>query len=324
MSEITTVQASADERRPRHFDALIAAIPIILVNTLAVVGQCQWAGTHLHWARPGQALFAGALETVALAVMYLAHRSLIEGDSAVRLRLGAYLIACGSATVNYQEHSNNWHPVPAAFVFAGASLLSPILWAMYSRFASREVMRSKDLIDRRAAKFALARWTLFPRRTFAAFRYSVWHSIQSPAEAIAGSDALRNRSTQPAVVASVEPEPAAELASPEPRRLLPEQERRQLTAPVIAPQVDSPAMADDIAVLENAEPPAWSSMTLQAAVERADSILTGPRRGHKELSELLSSYGVSATANTVRQARYRARRRGELRLVDSVETAEAV
>lgn len=183
--------------RSRAPDALVAAVPIILVNFLAVVGQSQWAGTHLHWNRAGQALFAGALETVALAVMYLAHRSLIEGDSAVRLRLGAYLIASGSAAVNYEQHSaGRWQPTPAAFVFAGCSLLSPVLWAMYSRFASREVMRTAGLIDRRAAKFSLARWIMFPFRTFRAFRWSVWNSVQSPTEAIAGSDTARTGDAQ--------------------------------------------------------------------------------------------------------------------------------
>ena len=185
---------AADTRRP--LAAIIAAVPIILVNTLAVIGQCQWASTHLHWGRPGQALFAGALEATALAVMYLAHTALIEGDSAWRQKMFAYLIACGSASVNWQEHSNNWQPTPPAFVFAGASLLSPILWATYSKFAARIVMRAAGLIDKRAAKFSLARWVMFPRKTFKALRYSVWFSVQSPAEAIDGS---RDANGTPAV-----------------------------------------------------------------------------------------------------------------------------
>lgn len=176
---------ATDTRRP--LAAVIAAVPIVLVNTLAVIGQCQWASTHMHWAPLGQALFAGALETTALAVMYLAHTALIEGDSAWRLKLLAYGIAAGSASVNWQEHANAWHPTPPAFVFAGASLLSPILWATYSRFEARAVMRDAGLIDRRAAKFSFARWLMFPRRTFKALRYSVWFSVQSPSEAIAGS-----------------------------------------------------------------------------------------------------------------------------------------
>lgn len=180
------------EREPgkRPLAAVIAAVPIVLVNTLAVIGQCQWAATHLHWGRPGQALFAGALETTALAVMYLAHTALIEGDSAWRQKAFAYGIAGGSASVNWQEHSNAWHPTPPAFVFAGASLLSPILWATYSRFAARVVMREAGLIDRRAAKFSFARWLMFPRRTFKALRYSVWFSVQSPAKAIAASQSV--------------------------------------------------------------------------------------------------------------------------------------
>jgi Protein of unknown function (DUF2637) len=186
---------AAHARRP--LAAVIAAVPIVLVNTLAIIGQCQWASTHLHWGRPGQALFAGALEATALGVMYLAHTALIEGDSAWRQKMFAYLIACGSASVNWQEHAAHWRPTPPAFVFAGASLLSPALWATYSRFAARAVMREAGLIDKRAAKFSFARWMMFPRRTFKALRYSVWHSVQSPAVAIAGSQGGTNTGSVP-------------------------------------------------------------------------------------------------------------------------------
>ncbi len=283
MTDSTTTHAADRRALP---DGLFAAIPIVLVNTLAVVGQMQWAGTHLHWGIMGRLLFAGALETVALAVTYYAHRSLLEGDSAVRLRLGAYVIATGAATINYQEHSApHWGFTPNAAVFAGASLLSPILWTTYSRFASRAVMRAAGLIDRRAAKFSLARWALFPVRTFAAFRYSVWESVQSPAAAIAGSEAQRNG--RPVLATVPEPEPAGELASePEP-----------VSEPVT-----------DASLLLHAEPPAWSSLTVQEASERAAAIL--PKRSARELAEALNEVGVTlATAANVRQALRRARER---------------
>lgn len=236
MTTTTTTPATtpAEPADPRTLAALIAAVPIILVNTLAVIGQCQWAGTHLHWGRPGQALFAGALETTALAVMYLAHTALIEGDSAWRQKTFAYLIACGSASVNWQEHAADWHPTPAAFVFAGASLLSPILWATYSRFAARSVMRDAGLIDRRAAKFSVARWAMFPRRTFAALRYSVWHSVQSPAAAIAGSQAGHGApGSHPATTPTAVDTPATgDIPAPPPHPL------------AVTPANDTPATGD--------------------------------------------------------------------------------
>jgi hypothetical protein len=53
-------------------------------------------------------------------------------------------------------------------------------------------------------------------------------------------------------------------------------------------------------------------VTIQAAVERADAILTGDQRpGHTELAEALTQAGLKASATTVRQARARARKRAE-------------
>jgi hypothetical protein len=271
-------------------DGLIAAVPIVLLNLLAVTGQTQWAGGHLHWGWPGRLLFAAAMETIALSVTYYAHRQLIEGDSAVRLRLGAYLIAAGSATINYQEHSALWHPTPAAAVFASASLLSPVLWTSYSRFASRGIMREKGLIDRRAAKFALARWVLFPGRTFSAFRFSVWESVQSPSEAIAGSSAAKLAGTYPEAAPVTAPE-----AAPEPD----------------AWQADADVIAQAVAELRMAEPPHWAeAISVSAAVERAEAL--GNDLSHRQLATALTAVGVSkATASNVAVARSRIRKRAE-------------
>lgn len=190
----------ADHAEPKSVhrpDGLFAAVPIVLVNLLAVVGQTQWAGTHLHWNLAGRILFAGALESTALAVLYYSHRTLLEGDSTFRLRIGAYAIAAGAGAVNWQEHAGpHWEATPNAFVFAGASFASPLLWQTYSRYASRTAMREAGLLDRRAAKFSAARWFWFPIRTFRAFRYSVWESVQSPADAIAGVEARRRTAAE--------------------------------------------------------------------------------------------------------------------------------
>lgn len=74
------------------------------------------------------------------------------------------------------------------------------------------------------------------------------------------------------------------------------------------PLADDPS---DVDVLQRAEPPAWSSMTTQEAVERADAILPGPARGHDELAEILKKLGIETTGNYVRTARRRARKRIE-------------
>lgn len=100
--------------------------------------------------------------------------------------------------------------------------------------------------------------------------------------------------TTPAVVVDVpqqQPEPEEETEQP------PQQ-----------PPAEDPS---DVDVLQRAEPPAWSSMTTQEAVERADAILPGPARGHDELAEILKKLGIETTGNYVRTARRRARKRIE-------------
>jgi hypothetical protein len=354
----TPPTSPAETATPRQFAALIAAVPIVLVNALAVIGQCQWAGTHLHWGHPGQALFAGALETTALAVMYLAHTALIEGDSAWRQKAFAYLIACGSASVNWQEHSNAWKPTPAAFVFAGASLLSPILWATYSRFAARTVMRDAGLIDRRAAKFSFARWVMFPRRTFTALKYSVWHSVQSPTAAIAGSgsrDGMPSRNEARGIKArlrgSSEPRSIETHGTPEIEasshgmsashvtnpggHSTPEQGNGTPTAPkspripkpapmtrVPVPQLHTDANAD-LAILDAAGPPAWNDMVKAEAVRRLDVLLPG--RTPSQVVVLLGARDVKVDDVYVRKVRWLARnreRQAEATQDSSTENAE--
>ena len=301
---MTSTNAHAGNGSGHAPDGLFAAVPIMLVNALAVVGQTQWAGTHLHWTIPGRLLFAAALETVALSVSYYAHRSLLEGDSAVRLRLGAYSIAAGAATINYQEHGGpHWEPTPAAAVFAAASLLSPILWTMYSRYASRSVMRAAGLIDRRAARFSVARWALFPGRTLRAFRYSVWASVQSPAEAIKVVSPpqwqVPPADSAPAAAASSAPEPVATIPSqPEP-----------VPAPEPEPEPETTVPDTDTDYLVMAEPPGWAGMSQQAAIERADTVLPGRKRSAPDLVRVLATVGVETSPEYVRAARKRIRER---------------
>lgn len=93
---------------------------------------------------------------------------------------------------------------------------------------------------------------------------------------------------RPAVVTEPEPEPAAEI-EPKPEPVPP---------------------SPDFAELVGAIPPSWADLTVQAAVERADAILTGRNRSARALAELLAELGVpSVNEGNVRTARSRARAR---------------
>ena len=80
--------------------------------------------------------------------------------------------------------SHDWSPTGLALVFAGFSVLSPWLWGTWSKAKHRAALRTAGAIDPRAVRFSLARWVLYPRATFAAYRRAVWVGETDPAKAI--------------------------------------------------------------------------------------------------------------------------------------------
>jgi hypothetical protein len=168
--------------------------PLVLVNIVAIYGQYGWAAANLPgitvagstfplWA----VLFAAALESIAIYLSYEAHKARMAGDSSAKLWAAAYAVAFLAGALNY------WHladpvthrPTPAAVAFAAMSLLSPWLWGIRSRSMNRDRLRDLDLIEPRAVKFSAARWALFPRETFAAFKAAVWVGETNPLAAVA-------------------------------------------------------------------------------------------------------------------------------------------
>jgi hypothetical protein len=110
----------------------------------------------------------------------------MAGDSSAKLWAAAYAVAFLAGALNY------WHladpvthqPTPAAVAFGVMSLLSPWLWGIRSRSMNRDRLRDLDLIEPRAVKFSAARWALFPRETFAAFKAAVWVGETNPLAAV--------------------------------------------------------------------------------------------------------------------------------------------
>lgn len=158
-------------------------LPLLLVNSVAVYGQVQWAHEHLT---PGSAYwyvavgFALAVESIGVYLAAEAHRALLAGDASLRLRLGSYGVGALAGTLNYA------HFAPAmtqAIVFGVLSAISPVLWAIRSRSISRDQLRKLSLIDGRAVKFTAAQWALFPRESFRAFKAAVWAGETNPAKA---------------------------------------------------------------------------------------------------------------------------------------------
>jgi hypothetical protein len=185
-----TPPAPADPRAPRWWQhrpprAVIAAVPVMLVNACAFFGQLAFLRTHLPWVLPGQILVAVALESVAVYLAYHAHVAQLADDSSMRLRLAAELFALIIGAMNYSHYAHQWRPDFAAVAFGLCSAISPWLWSIHSRRESRDALKAAGLIDGHAVRLGATRWTWHPIRSARVMYGATWEGITSPAEAIA-------------------------------------------------------------------------------------------------------------------------------------------
>jgi hypothetical protein len=192
-------------------------VPLLLVNSVAVYGQVQWAHEHLT---PGSSWwvvavgFALAVESIGVYLAAEAHRALLAGDASLRLRLGSYGVGALAGALNYAHFAPALKdPNTQSIVFGVLSAISPVLWAIRSRSISRDQLRTLNLIDGRAVKFTAAQWILFPRESWKAFRAAVWAGETNPAKARAlASQAVPVRLARLTVVylaGTFNPEPQA-------------------------------------------------------------------------------------------------------------------
>jgi hypothetical protein len=194
--------------RPR-ISGYRAAIPIILVNAVAVIGQLAFLRDHLAWGLPGDILFAAALESIAIYLAYQAHLALISDDSALRLRLASYLFGAGIGVMNYSHYAGpHWRPTFTAVAVGMMSASSPWLWAIHSRRQSRDGLMARGLIESRALRLGATRWLWHPKRSAHVMWVATWAGIQSIAEAIALADPQPERSR---AALDYEPETIADM-----------------------------------------------------------------------------------------------------------------
>lgn len=183
--------------------------PLVLVNSLAVLGQLGWGRTNLtqvgadadsplRWVIA--VLFAATLESMALFLAYYANRALNRGDSATSLYLGAFGMAAVVAGVNYSHYAGKDPvtilgadlpgPTAMGIVFALCSLASPWLWRIKHRDANRDRLHALGVIDSKAVKLSLARKIFYPVKSFRVTRLAVWDGETNPAEAVSRYEAL--------------------------------------------------------------------------------------------------------------------------------------
>ena len=198
-----STQASQPEGRPEVATthkgrAAVAAIPVVLVNTVAFAGQLAFLRAHLPWPFAGQVMMAVALESIAVYLAFHAHAALLANDSALRLRLASYGFALLIGALNYSHYAGpGWRPTFAAVAVGLMSASSPWLWAIHSRRASRDAMLAAGLIEPHALRLGPTRWLWHPYRSARVMWTATWEGVTEPREAVSQWQATRARRTAP-------------------------------------------------------------------------------------------------------------------------------
>lgn len=203
------VQAWTASMAPRA----VLIVPLVLVNALALSGQVGFAERYLHWPLMGAVVFGGTLESIAIYIGWHAHRALLAGDTASKLRAASYGMGFLVGGLNYQHYVHAWaSPNVPAVTFGLMSVISPWLWAMHGRHVNRERLRSLGLVDERAPHFSAARWLHFPVATMGALRWGIREGVQDPGAAWDGHrmsrdgrQASQRRTVAPLSVITVRP-----------------------------------------------------------------------------------------------------------------------
>jgi hypothetical protein len=257
---------------------IITAIPLILVNIVAVSGQYAFLREHLPWPWYGAVVFAAALESAALFLAYMAHMALMSLDTSMRLRLGAISFALLAGIMNYSHYASHNRPTFVAVATGIMSASSPWLWAVYSRRVSRDRLMQLGLIEPGAVRLGFNRWLMFPARSFRVYRNAAWAGIREPAEAISAYGA-----------STAEPEPEPEPVTVTERIITPEPAR------IIAPG-DALAVTGGALAVTNGS----KAVTVAAAFDALGSDASAP-----VVTQWCADRGVSVTAAYVRQVKSR-------------------
>jgi hypothetical protein len=198
----------------------VAAVPLIGVNAVAMYGQYGYLHDHLPWPTLAVVGLAFTIESIAVYLAYMAHKAMLDLDSSLRLKLGAYLFGLLAGAMNLSHYSPHWHISVAGIATGILSASSPWLWQIYSRRQSRRLMAEKGLIEPGAVRLG-NRWLVHPIWCVPVFRYAVWNGIRNPSEAIR----LYNESKpEPESEPEPEPEPEREtvIVLPERSKIIPE------------------------------------------------------------------------------------------------------
>jgi hypothetical protein len=266
---------------PKRSVTIRAAWPLVVAAALAISWWSLFTLAHGKYGMP--VYLAAVVSTVydggALVLADLSQRYARSTDSGAGPRLLMLTLIGASAWLNYEHALMLGYSLPGKVMFASPPVVAGALFEIEQRFTHREALREHGRVAPALPAFGRYAWLLHPARTIA----RVWLITASRVDSVPVNVMDMYPTSSPAT--SSEPEPESELDDEQP-----------LT---------------DADLLLLSEPPAWSGMTAQAAIERGDAILAGPQRSARELVALLDQLGIKTTENYVRTARKRIRERGE-------------
>jgi hypothetical protein len=231
---------------------IAAAVPIVLVNSTAFIGQFAWTRQHVPWIIPGQVLFSVAIESVAIYLAWHAHLAALANDSASRLKLGAYLFALIIGAMNYSHYASHWRPNALAIGLGLMSALSPWLWGIHTRRTSRDKLMERGLVEEHAVRLGANRWLWHAWRSARVMFRATWVGETDPQRAIGAfadrgwgtlvpAEPVRHLPGAPAAVPVAQPDvPAIESVPAAPERAstgAPEQSVPEVSVPAGSPAV---------------------------------------------------------------------------------------
>lgn len=261
----------------------------------------------------------GAYDGAALACTFAVYRASINGRSAARGRVMMFGFTAISSWINWTHQTDHTAKIVAAGLPIAAVIVFDFL--MSELRSDWEAAHGRRAFRIRPGLLAL-RYLVDRQGTKAAFRAQI---TAIPVTALAGLGAdLAEAAEATADQTKTEPTVTAEPETVPGQHTEPETKPEPETVPAqrTEPDPQAIAMSNAVARLLLAEPPEWQSLTIQAAIERADAIVPDGPKTPRELVEILARVGVKTSEAYVRTVRGRVRDRdADTVVIDMTETS---
>lgn len=179
-ADAETAKTESTIRRERFTDALISYGPLVIITTLAIVGQFGYMRKHLEPTFPGfagviAALVALGLESIALFLGLHAMKALRRKDSASGLLFAATIVSGLVAYMNFENFADtNGSFTHASWAFGLFSFVGPFVWRIKIRSDHRDELAANDEIDKRGLKLPRVMWIMHPVLSFQVYRHAAW------------------------------------------------------------------------------------------------------------------------------------------------------